>query len=71
MRCNNYGINKCDRFRTKLIAGKIIPALATTTAMITGFVILEVLKVVENRPFEQYRNCYASLALNLVLLSEP
>lgn len=71
MRCNNYGIKTCDRFRTKMIAGKIIPALATTTAMITGFAMIEAFKVISKKPFESYRNTFSNLALNMHLLSEP
>ena len=44
LRARNYNIAECDLGKTKMIAGKIIPAIATTTAMITGAVVAEMYK---------------------------
>jgi ubiquitin-activating enzyme E1 len=45
IRALNYMIKGSDRLETKGIAGKIIPALATTTSIVSGIVSLEMYKV--------------------------
>ena len=42
IRAEQYGIETADRLRTKKIAGKIIPAMATSTAAVSGLVSLHV-----------------------------
>ena len=72
LRATNYQIKNCDRNKTKMIAGKIIPAIATTTAMITGVVTGEIYKVVQGyTTLEEMRNSFINLTLPLFALSEP
>merc|ERR1712176_1317148 len=46
LRSFNYQIKLSTRLTVKLTAGKIIPALATTTAMVCGLVELEFCKLI-------------------------
>ena len=73
LRARNYAIKESDRHETKFTAGKIIPAIATTTALVTGMVCMELYKLLQpskNR-IEDYRCFSCNLALPILSSSEP
>merc|ERR1712137_1499024 len=54
-----------------MIAGKIIPAIATTTASVTGLVMIEMLKLVQAKSIEAFKDSSNSLGINGYFFSEP
>jgi len=72
LRASNYGINQVDKFKTKGIAGKIIPAIITTTSLVSGLATIELLKILKGcNKLEHFTNTFANLAIPFIAFSEP
>jgi len=79
LRASNYSIEQKDRMETKKIAGRIIPALATTTSLVSGLASIELYKIFtlyKNDPhniklLERFRTGSFNLALQMFGFAEP
>mmetsp|Transcript_24692 Transcript_24692/g.54372 ORF Transcript_24692/g.54372 Transcript_24692/m.54372 type:complete len:1053 (-) Transcript_24692:85-3243(-) len=75
LRALNYSIPTEDTHRSRAIAGRIIPAIATTTALVTGLICMELYKIIgstrKTPTIEAYKNGFLNLAVPFMTLSEP
>jgi ubiquitin-activating enzyme E1 len=71
LRAGNYGIKQVDKHTVKGIAGKIIPALATTTALVSGLVCIEYIKIINKMELVNYKNTFLNVGLSFIGSSEP
>lgn len=71
LRAKCYGIKEITAHETKGIAGKIIPAIITTTSVVSGFAAIELYKIGFGYPIESHYNYFINLALNIFHRTEP
>jgi ubiquitin-activating enzyme E1 len=75
MRNKQYSIPEIDLYQTRKIAGKIIPAMITTTSLIAGFQIMEFIKIIKyynkNNNNNYYKNRFVNLNINYYDGIEP
>lgn len=70
-RTRNYKLPQMEWIQVKLKAGRIVPALATTTSAIAGLQTIESIKIIKKLAIEQFRNAFVNLAIPSMTLSEP
>jgi ubiquitin-activating enzyme E1 len=76
LRAINYSIPIVDEYYTKGVAGKIIPAIATTTSTIAGLITIEMLKYMiykdtEFNKIDKYKSSFLNLADLTLVSAEP
>lgn len=73
LRARNYRITEADVHQSKRIAGKIIPAIATTTALVSGLVCMELYKLLQGatKSLSHFHNVFVNLALSYIMVTEP
>jgi len=72
LRAQNYNIPITDYNKTKGIAGKIIPAIPTTTSIVAGLSIIELLKYLYGNKSEcNYKSNFINLSIPIIISSEP
>ena len=71
LRARNYEIVECNRPTTKMIAGKIIPTIMTTTATVAGHVSMQLYTLLQTHEPKYLRNLNFNLGNNFYLFFEP
>lgn len=71
IRASNYKLEEMDWITVKIKAGKIVPALATTTAAIAALQTIELVKFLKDCKLTEYRNSFLNLAVPSLMQSEP
>jgi hypothetical protein len=71
LRANNYKLDEMDWITTKLKAGRITPALSTTTSCIAALQTIELIKYLKNCKLDKMRNSYLNLAVPMIQFGEP
>lgn len=70
LRAENYAIPLQDKMKVKLVAGKIIPAISTTTSAVTGLSLVELFKVLQGKELSTLRNGMIDVGTNNYVLFE-
>ena len=70
-RAQVYTLKSAEWITVKLKAGRIIPAMATTTAVVAALQTVEMVKVVKRCMVDVHRNAFINLAASVCAMTEP
>jgi len=71
LRALTYGITPVDALETRRISGNIVPAMITTTALVSALSCIELIKLVKGVPLRVHRNAFVNLALPFFAFTSP
>ena len=71
LRANNFKIKGCDIHKVKMISGKILPAIATTTSSIVGLVSLQLYSLKQTLDINFLRDCNINFIFNNYMFNSP
>lgn len=71
LRAMTYGIPVADAMETRRVAGRIVPAMITTTGLVSALSCLELIKMLKGLPLTTHRNAFVNLALPFFAFTTP
>ena len=71
LRATNYSLEPSDFLTVKEVAGNIIPAIASTTAAVTGIACLQIYTLLQTSDIKLFKNISFNLAVSEFDLSTP
>jgi ubiquitin-activating enzyme E1 len=71
LRAMAYGIPPADAMETRRVAGKIVPAMITTTGLVSALSCIELVKLLRGLPLTKHRNAFVNLALPFFAFTAP
>ena len=71
LRAKNYNIEQADEFKIKVIAGKIIPSIITSTSSIAGLLALNIYVICQNKNYKNFMTGIIDFSDNSIALAAP
>ena len=64
-------LNMLELFQVRLVGGRAIPSVVTTTSVVAGLMCLELYKIVLEKPIDCFKHSYLNLAVPMISNAEP